>query len=75
MARTRLNRCPCFIQRACAAPVNGGVRHELIAMTFMIRHATAKDIPALAALHVQTFNETHLRGGGSGLRVARASME
>jgi L-amino acid N-acyltransferase YncA len=34
-------------------------------MSFHIRHATTADIPALAKLHVQTFNETH-RGGRSG---------
>jgi GNAT superfamily N-acetyltransferase len=34
-------------------------------MAFRIRHATADDIPALARLHVQTFNETH-RGGRPG---------
>ncbi len=28
-------------------------------MSFIIREATALDIPALADLHVQTFNETH----------------
>ena len=27
--------------------------------TFHIRLATLEDVPALAALHVQTFNETH----------------
>jgi len=35
-------------------------------MTFKIRRATSNDSPALAALHVQTFNETHLRGGSGG---------
>ena len=34
-------------------------------MSFHIRNATAGDIPALAQLHVVTFNETH-RGGRSG---------
>jgi len=34
-------------------------------MPFHIRHARADDVPALAKLHVQTFNETH-RGGLSG---------
>jgi GNAT superfamily N-acetyltransferase len=34
-------------------------------MSFRIRNATADDIPALARLHVQTFNETH-RGGRPG---------
>src|SRR5512146_2626358 len=34
-------------------------------MPFHIRDATQADIPALAALHVQTFNETH-RGGRDG---------
>lgn len=34
-------------------------------MSFGIRNATADDIPALARLHVQTFNETH-RGGRPG---------
>src|SRR5262249_14037544 len=35
------------------------------AMPFHIRDARPDDVPALAALHVQTFNETH-RGGRSG---------
>lgn len=35
-------------------------------MTFQLRDATPEDIPALAALHVQTFNETHLEGRGGG---------
>jgi len=34
-------------------------------MPFSIRDATSSDIPALAALHVRTFNETH-RGGRPG---------
>ena len=34
-------------------------------MSFHIREATPDDVPALARLHVQTFNETH-RGGHSG---------
>jgi GNAT superfamily N-acetyltransferase len=34
-------------------------------MSFRIRNATRDDIPALARLHVQTFNETH-RGGRPG---------
>jgi ribosomal protein S18 acetylase RimI-like enzyme len=34
-------------------------------MSFLIRNATADDIPALARLHVQTFNGTH-RGGRHG---------
>jgi ribosomal protein S18 acetylase RimI-like enzyme len=34
-------------------------------MLFHIREATSDDVPALARLHVQTFNETH-RGGRSG---------
>jgi ribosomal protein S18 acetylase RimI-like enzyme len=34
-------------------------------MSYHIRDATADDVPALARLHVQTFNETH-RGGRSG---------
>ncbi len=33
-------------------------------MTVQIRNARADDIPALAMLHVQTFNETHLGGRG-----------
>ena len=33
---------------------------------FNIRPATSEDIPALASLHVQTFNETHLQGGSGG---------
>jgi ribosomal protein S18 acetylase RimI-like enzyme len=34
-------------------------------MSFRIRNAAIDDVPALAKLHVQTFNETH-RGGRSG---------
>ena len=34
-------------------------------MPFHIRDATQADVPALATLHVQTFNETH-RGGHAG---------
>ena len=34
-------------------------------MSFRFRNATTDDIPALARLHVQTFNETH-RGGRPG---------
>ena len=34
-------------------------------MPFHLRDATEADVPALAALHVQTFTETH-RGGRSG---------
>ena len=34
-------------------------------MTFQLRDARETDIPALAALHVQTYNETH-RGGRPG---------
>ena len=34
-------------------------------MPFILREAKPEDVPALAALHVQTFNETH-RGGRSG---------
>ncbi len=34
-------------------------------MSFHIRRACSDDVPALARLHVQTFNETH-RGGRSG---------
>jgi GNAT superfamily N-acetyltransferase len=34
-------------------------------MSFRIRQATSDDVPALARLHVQTFNETH-RGGRPG---------
>ena len=34
-------------------------------MSFHVRNATTDDIPALAQLHVQTFNETH-RGGRPG---------
>ena len=35
-------------------------------MTFQLRDATPEDTPALAALHVQTFNETHLEGHSGG---------
>jgi GNAT superfamily N-acetyltransferase len=34
--------------------------------TFTIREAAAEDIPALAALHVQTYNDTHLGPFGKG---------
>jgi hypothetical protein len=34
-------------------------------VSFRIRRATTDDVPALANLHVQAFNETH-RGGRSG---------
>ena len=34
-------------------------------VSFRIRNATRGDVPSLAKLHVQTFNETH-RGGRSG---------
>ena len=34
-------------------------------MSFHIRHASSDDVPALARLHVLTFNQTH-RGGRSG---------
>jgi ribosomal protein S18 acetylase RimI-like enzyme len=35
-------------------------------MAFYIRDAHAEDVPALARLHVQTFNETHRGGRGGG---------
>ena len=35
-------------------------------MTFRIRDAHADDLPALASLHVQTFNKTHRGGHGGG---------
>lgn len=35
-------------------------------MTFRLRDATPDDISALAALHVQTFNETHREGHSGG---------
>ena len=35
-------------------------------MSFHIREATIDDVAALAALHVQTFNETHRRGRPGG---------
>lgn len=35
-------------------------------MAFHLREALATDVPALAALHVQTFNETHRRGRPGG---------
>lgn len=44
-------------------------------MSFRIRDATAADIPALAALHVQTFNETHRSGrAGNGWRGLHAVL-
>jgi ribosomal protein S18 acetylase RimI-like enzyme len=33
---------------------------------FVIRDASAEDVPAIAQLHVTTFNETHCRPGGHG---------
>src|SRR5689334_11539037 len=33
--------------------------NELNTNSFTIREATSNDVPALAALHVETFNETH----------------
>lgn len=33
--------------------------NQASATSFEIREATISDVPALAALHVQTFNETH----------------
>src|SRR5262245_18251906 len=35
-------------------------------MTFRIRDARKDDVPALARLHVQTFNETHREGRDGG---------
>jgi GNAT superfamily N-acetyltransferase len=35
-------------------------------MPFVIRDATADDVPALARVHVQTFNETHRHGQSGG---------
>ena len=35
-------------------------------MSFLIRDASEDDVPALARLHVQTFNETHCSGHNSG---------
>jgi len=35
-------------------------------MSFTLRETTAHDIPALADLHVRTFNETHTQGHGGG---------
>jgi ribosomal protein S18 acetylase RimI-like enzyme len=35
-------------------------------MAFRLRNATDADVPALAALHVQTFNETHRDGRPGG---------
>jgi GNAT superfamily N-acetyltransferase len=35
-------------------------------MTLQIRDATSDDIRALATLHVRTFNEAHVHGGGGG---------
>jgi GNAT superfamily N-acetyltransferase len=35
-------------------------------MVFTLREATAQDAPALADLHVRTFNETHIQGRGDG---------
>jgi len=33
---------------------------------FIVREATSADVPAIARLHVQTFDETHVRPGGKG---------
>ena len=50
-----------------AAPARSlsAIRQAAVTMPFHIRAATQADVPALAALHVQTFNETH-RGGRDG---------
>jgi hypothetical protein len=36
------------------------------ALPFHIREATSADVPALARLHVQTFNQTHCGGRDGG---------
>ena len=41
-------------------------------MLFRLREATANDVPALAGLHVETFNETHTQGRGNGPTYAVA---
>lgn len=38
-------------------------------MVFTLREATIHDVPALADLHVRTFNETHTQGRGDGPTV------
>jgi ribosomal protein S18 acetylase RimI-like enzyme len=40
-------------------------------MEYQLRDATLADVPALAALHVQTFRETHGRGPGVDVRAAQ----
>lgn len=41
---------------------------------FRIREATSADVPALAALHVETFNETHGKGPGYETRLWQWQM-
>ena len=43
---------------------------QLISMSFELRQATVLDVAALAALHVETFRETH--GGGPGVSTREA---
>ena len=46
-------------------------------MSFCVREAIPADIPALARLHVQTFNETHRRGrdGGPSYELREAQWQ
>lgn len=47
-------------------PARFGCPPHRLAMTFRIRDANNEDVPALAQLHVQRFNETHRGGCGAG---------
>jgi ribosomal protein S18 acetylase RimI-like enzyme len=46
-------------------------RTEGVTMSFILREATAADVPALADLHVRTFKETHGDGPNSPTYVIR----
>ena len=39
--------------------------NKIAATSFLIRESVPSDVPALAALHVKTFNETHGEFPGS----------
>ena len=40
-------------------PLLDVIAAETVRLSFIVRDATASDVPALAHLHVQTYNETH----------------
>lgn len=50
--------------------VFGGVDQVAVTMLFTLREATVHDVPALADLHVRTFNETHTDGRDDGPNYA-----